>query len=33
VVRLSVDGKEIPGNLVVLDEPGGEHQLEVWLGN
>jgi N,N'-diacetylchitobiose phosphorylase len=32
VVKMTVDGKEIPGNLVPVDLPSGEHQVEVWLG-
>jgi len=32
VVKMSVDGKEIPGNLIPADLPGDEHQVEVWLG-
>ena len=32
VVKMMVDGKDIPGNLVPADLPGDEHQVEVWLG-
>jgi N,N'-diacetylchitobiose phosphorylase len=32
VVKMTVDSKDIPGNLVSADLPGGEHQVEVWLG-
>ena len=32
VVKMMVDSKDIPGNLVSADLPGGEHQVEVWLG-
>jgi N,N'-diacetylchitobiose phosphorylase len=32
VVKMTVDGREIPGNLVPVDLPAGEHQVEVWLG-
>jgi N,N'-diacetylchitobiose phosphorylase len=32
VVKMTVNGKEIPGNLVPVDLPAGEHQVEVWLG-
>jgi cellobiose phosphorylase len=33
VVRVTVDGREIQGNLVPADLPGEEHQVEVWLGS
>ena len=32
VVRMVVDGMEIPGNLVPLDLPGDDHQVKIWLG-
>ncbi len=32
VVKVEVDGMAITGNLVKLDEQGGEHQVEVWMG-
>jgi N,N'-diacetylchitobiose phosphorylase len=32
VVKMIVDGRGIPGNLVPVDLPTGEHQVEVWLG-
>ncbi|HSF80616.1 MAG TPA: glycosyl hydrolase family 65 protein [Anaerolineales bacterium] len=32
VIRMTVDGKDILGNLVPLDLPGDEHQVETWLG-
>jgi cellobiose phosphorylase len=32
VVKMTVDGKPIEGNLVPLDLAAGEHQIEVWLG-
>jgi cellobiose phosphorylase len=32
VVKMSVDGKDVPGNLVPVDLPGEEHDVEVWLG-
>ena len=32
VVKMTVDGKEMPGNLIPVDLPGDEHQIEVWLG-
>jgi cellobiose phosphorylase len=33
VVKMVVDGTEIPGNLIRADLPGDEHQVEVWLGH
>jgi N,N'-diacetylchitobiose phosphorylase len=33
VVKMSVDGVDVPGNLIPLDLPGEEHQVEVWLGD
>jgi hypothetical protein len=33
VVKMVVNGKEIPGNLVPTDLPGDEQQVEVWLGS
>jgi cellobiose phosphorylase len=33
VSRIELDGKEIEGNLVRLEAPPGEHQLDVWMGN
>ena len=32
VVKMSVDGKSVPGNLIPPDLPEVEHQVEVWLG-
>lgn len=32
VVKMTVDGKEVGGNLIPLDLPGDKHQVEVWLG-
>jgi cellobiose phosphorylase len=32
VVKMVVNGKEVPGNLVPPDLPGNEQQVEVWLG-
>ncbi len=32
VESVTVDGEEIKGNLVPVDLPGEEHQIEVWLG-
>ncbi len=32
VVKMSVDGKDLPGNLIPVDLPGEEHNVEVWLG-
>ena len=32
VHKMTVDGKEIQGNLIPLNLPGNEHQVEVWLG-
>jgi cellobiose phosphorylase len=32
VVKMTVDGKSIAGNLVPLGLAGDEHQVEVWLG-
>ena len=32
VVKMTVDGKEIIGNLVPSDLPSEEHRVEVWLG-
>ncbi len=31
VVKMTVDGKEMPGNLIPVDLPADEHQIEVWL--
>jgi cellobiose phosphorylase len=33
VVKMTVDGKIIPDNLVPLDLESVEHQVEVWLGH
>ena len=33
VVKMTVDGKPVPNNLIPGDLPGSEHQIEVWLGN
>ena len=32
VVKMVVNGKELPGNLIPPDLPGGEQNVEVWLG-
>jgi len=32
VVKMTVDGKESPENLIPAGLPGDEHQVEVWLG-
>jgi len=32
VVRILVDGVEIPGNLIPVDLGGNNHRVEVWLG-
>jgi cellobiose phosphorylase len=32
VVQMTIDGRDIPGNLIPLDIPGHEHEVEVWLG-
>jgi N,N'-diacetylchitobiose phosphorylase len=32
VVKMMVNGKVIPGNLIPQDLPGNEQQIEVWLG-
>lgn len=32
VVRILVDGVEIPGNLIPVDPGGNNHRVEVWLG-
>ena len=32
IVKLEVDGIPQEGNLVVLDGPPGEHQVEAWMG-
>jgi len=32
VVKMTVDGQPVEGNLVSLDLSAGEHQIEVWLG-
>jgi cellobiose phosphorylase len=32
VIKVTVDGAEIEGNLVKLEVSGGEHLVEVWLG-
>jgi cellobiose phosphorylase len=32
VARMTVDGREVSGNLVPADLPGEEHAVEVWLG-
>jgi cellobiose phosphorylase len=32
VVKMTINGKDIPGNLIPLDIPGDEHKVEVWLG-
>jgi len=32
VVQMTIDGRDIPGDLIPLDIPGYEHEVEVWLG-
>jgi cellobiose phosphorylase len=32
VVKLAVDGTEVPGNLIPLDLDGDDHRVEAWLG-
>ncbi|MRR31549.1 N,N'-diacetylchitobiose phosphorylase, partial [bacterium] len=32
VVKMIVDGAEVPGNLIPVDDVGIEHLVEVWLG-
>jgi cellobiose phosphorylase len=32
VVKMTMDGKDIPANLIPLNLPGDEHRVEVWLG-
>ena len=32
VARMSVDGREVSGNLIPLDEGRGSHAVKVWLG-
>lgn len=32
VVKMTVDGRDMPGNLIPLADPGSEHCVEVWLG-
>jgi len=32
VVKMTLDGKDIPGNLVPMDLSADEHHLEAWLG-
>jgi N,N'-diacetylchitobiose phosphorylase len=32
VVKMSIDGKAVTGNLIPADLPGTEHHIEVWLG-
>jgi cellobiose phosphorylase len=32
VLKMSVDGIDIPGNLIPLELPGDEHRVEAWLG-
>jgi cellobiose phosphorylase len=32
IVRMTVDGKIFPGNLIPLDLPGNEHHIEAWMG-
>ena len=33
VVKMTVDGETVPGNLVSQDIPEGEHIIEAWLGD
>jgi cellobiose phosphorylase len=32
VVKMTVDGNPVEGNLIPLNQDGEEHQIEVWLG-
>lgn len=32
VVKMTIDGKNISDNLIPVERPGSEHQVEVWLG-
>ncbi|MFC1922573.1 GH36-type glycosyl hydrolase domain-containing protein [Chloroflexota bacterium] len=32
VVKMTIDGEVVPGNLIPADLPGNEHKVEVWLG-
>jgi cellobiose phosphorylase len=32
VVRMTINGEVVPGNLIPLDLAGDEHQVELWLG-
>jgi cellobiose phosphorylase len=32
VVKMTVDGKFVPGNIIPADLPGEEHHVEIWLG-
>ncbi len=32
VIRMTVDGKEIEGNLIEPESAGGERKIEAWLG-
>lgn len=33
VVKMTVDGKQLAGNIIPVDLPGSEHHIEVWLGD
>jgi N,N'-diacetylchitobiose phosphorylase len=32
IVKMTVDGKDVPGNLIPADLPGDEHRVDAWLG-
>jgi len=32
LAKMTIDGKEVPGNLIPADLPGDEHQVVAWLG-
>jgi len=32
LLMLKLDGKQVEGNLLILDDDGADHQVEVWLG-
>ncbi len=29
---MTIDDRDVPGNLIALDIPRNEHEVEVWLG-
>jgi len=33
VVKMTISGEVVPGNLIPPDLPGDEHQVDVWLGS